>query len=105
MSLSAVILAAGQGTRLNSNLPKMLHPLGGQPLIEYALRAAQTVIDQKLVLVVGHGAEAVKAVVGERAVYVTQAEQLGTGHAAAQAASVLKGQSDYVLVTYADMPL
>lgn len=104
-SLSVLILAAGKSVRLNSALPKVLHRLGGRPLIEYALEAAQAVTETKPVLIIGHGAEAVRAAVGERATYVTQAEQLGTGHAVRQAEPLLKDKSDYVLVTYGDMPL
>lgn len=105
MNLAVVILAAGQGTRMKSSRPKVLHRLGGQPLVEYALAAAQSLTDQQPVLVIGHGADAVRAALGERVVYVVQAEQLGTGHAVQQAAPLLKGRSDYVVVTYSDMPL
>ncbi len=105
MNLAVVILAAGQGTRMKSSRPKVLHRLGGQPLVEYALAAAQSLTDQLPVLVIGHGADAVRSALGERVVYVTQAEQLGTGHAVQQAAPLLKGRSDYVVVTYSDMPL
>jgi bifunctional UDP-N-acetylglucosamine pyrophosphorylase/glucosamine-1-phosphate N-acetyltransferase len=105
MNLAVVILAAGQGTRMKSSRPKVLHRLGGQPLVEYALAAAQSLTDQRPVLVIGHGADAVRAALGERVTYVTQAEQLGTGHAVQQAAPLLKGRSDYVVVTYSDMPL
>src|SRR6185436_12697273 len=104
-SLSVLILAAGKGVRLKSDLPKVLHRLAGRPLIEYALEAAEVVTKSKPVLVIGHGAEAVRAALGERANYVTQAEQLGTGHAVQQAEAVLKNKSDLVLVTYGDMPL
>ncbi len=108
--LSAVILAAGLGTRLKSALPKVLHPLGGRPLVTYAIAAAAAVTGRPPVLVVGHGAEAVRAALGDSVTYVEQAEQLGTGHAvlqaaAAQAAAALKGASGLVLVTYGDMPL
>ena len=105
MTLAAVILAAGQGTRLKSALPKVLHPLAGRPLVAYAVGTAEAATGRPPVLVVGHGGEAVRAALGDRAVYVTQAEQLGTGHAVQQAAAVLKGQSTAVLVTYGDMPL
>jgi len=104
-ALSAVILAAGQGTRLKSARPKVLHPLGGRPLVSYAIEAAQAVSGRPPVLVVGHGAEAVRAALGDRVRYVEQAEQLGTGHAVAQAAAALRGEAGLVLVTYADMPL
>jgi len=105
MNLAVVILAAGQGTRMKSSRPKVLHRLGGQPLVEYALAAAQSLTDQLPVLVIGHGADAVRSALGERVVYVAQAEQLGTGHAVQQAAPVLAGRCDHVLVTYGDMPL
>lgn len=105
MSLSVLILAAGQGTRLKSTRTKMLHPLGGRPLIDYSLRLAQSLTDAKPVVVVGHASEAVREWVGDRAEYVIQAEQLGTGHAVLQALPTLRGQSDTVLVTLADMPL
>jgi bifunctional UDP-N-acetylglucosamine pyrophosphorylase/glucosamine-1-phosphate N-acetyltransferase len=105
MTLAVVILAAGQGTRMKSSLPKVLHRLGGRPLIEYALASAQALADERPVLVVGHGAEAVQAALGERALYVTQAEQLGTGHAVRQTEPMLKGKCERVLVTYGDTPL
>jgi len=105
MTLAAVILAAGQGTRLKSKLPKVLHRLGGRPLVEYPLAAAQAVTQTPPVLVIGHGADEVRAALGDTVRYVTQEQQLGTGHAVLQAEAALKGQSDVVLVIYADMPL
>jgi len=114
VKLAAVILAAGQGTRMKSDLPKVLHPLLGRPLVIYAVETAQTLSDAAPVLVVGHGAEAVREAVGDRAIFVEQAEQRGTGHAVLQARDVLQGQTDrsaehsrrsLVLITYADMPL
>lgn len=105
LSLDAVILAAGQGTRMKSELPKVLHPIGGQPLVLYSVQAAEAVSHQPPVLVVGHEAEQVREAVGERARYAVQAEQLGTGHAVMQARELLEGRSDTVLVMYADMPL
>ncbi len=105
MNVTAVILAAGQGTRMNSDLPKVLHPLAGQPMIHYALRAVEGLVDAPPVVVVGHGAEAVQGALGARARFVLQEEQLGTAHALGQAGPLLSGSSDYVLVTYGDMPL
>ncbi len=105
MTLAVMILAAGQGTRLKSALPKVLHRLGGQPMVEYALAAARAVTPEPPALVVGHGADAVRAALGDRVKYVTQAEQRGTGHAVQQAERILKGRSDQVVVIYADMPL
>ncbi len=105
MRLMAVILAAGQGTRMRSALPKVLHPLAGVPLVCYSIATAAAVTGQKPVLVIGHGGDQVRAALGETARYVTQTEQLGTGHAVLQARELVQGQADVVLVTYADMPL
>ncbi len=104
MDLFVVILAAGEGTRMKSDLPKVLHPLRGRPLVSRALETARALTDLPPVLIVGHGAEAVRETVGDDAIYVTQAEQLGTGHAVLQAREALRG-ADLVLVSYADMPL
>ena len=105
MKTTAVILAAGQGTRMRSKLPKILHPLAGKPMVSYTLEATTRVTGEKPVLVIGHGAEQTQQVVGEAASYVVQENQLGTGHAVMQAESVLSGKTDLVLVLYADMPL
>jgi len=105
MKISAIILAAGQGTRMRSSQPKVLHPLMGKPLIEYALQAARHVTGQQPVVIVGHGADQVRQAVGEAGTCLLQEPQLGTGHAVMQAEAALSGQADLVLVTYADMPL
>ena len=105
MKLSAVILAAGQGTRMKSNLPKVLHLLLGKPMAWYALEAARQVTGGKPVMVIGHGADQVRRVLGNQARYVLQELQLGTGHAVLQTEPMLNRKSDLVLVTYADMPL
>ncbi len=105
MKLAAVILAAGQGTRIRSSLPKVLHPLGGRPMVTHALNTARALTDAKPILVVGRGAEAVRELVGDRAIFVEQAERLGTGHAVLQARETLQGQADLALVACADMPL
>jgi bifunctional UDP-N-acetylglucosamine pyrophosphorylase/glucosamine-1-phosphate N-acetyltransferase len=105
VSVAAVILAAGQGTRIKSDVAKVLHPLAGRPLVAYAVETARATTDVTPVLVVGYGAEAVREAVGDDAVFVEQAEQRGTGHAVLQAREVLQGQTDLVLVTYADMPI
>lgn len=105
MKTTAVLLAAGFGTRMKSDLPKVLHPLVGRPMVFYGLEAAHLAGTETPVLVVGYGAEAVKQVVGANAQYVLQEQQLGTGHAMMQAEALLKGKTDYVIVTYADMPL
>lgn len=105
MTVSVVILAAGQGTRMKSNLPKVLHRVVGKPMIVHAVAEAQEVSELKPVLVVGAGADQVRTTLGEQVRYVLQEQQLGTGHAVLQAKSLLAGQSDLVLVTYGDMPL
>jgi len=105
MSLAVVILAAGQGTRMKSNLPKVLHPLGGKALVSYSLAIAEELTDFSPVLVVGHAAHAVRAAVGEQAIFVEQAQRLGTGHAVLQSRDALRGKADLVAVIYADMPL
>jgi len=105
MKVAAVLLAAGQGTRMKSDLPKVLHPLAGKPMLWYALQAMNQASTGKTVVVVGHGAEQVREFVGGQALCALQEPQLGTGHAAMQAEAALKGKADYVIVTYADMPL
>jgi len=105
MKVTAVLLAAGQGTRMKSSLPKVLHPLCGRPMLWHVLEALKSSTTEKPVVVVGYGAEAVMQYLGDSAQTVLQEPQLGTGHAAMQAESLLKGQTDYVIVTYADMPL
>jgi bifunctional UDP-N-acetylglucosamine pyrophosphorylase/glucosamine-1-phosphate N-acetyltransferase len=105
MKISSVILAAGQGTRMKSNLPKVLHRLLGRPMAWYALEAARQVTASQPVMVIGHGAEQVRQALGDVADYVLQVSQLGTGHAVMQAEPLLAGKTDLVLVTYADMPL
>ncbi len=105
MKLAAIILAAGQGTRMKSDLPKVLHPIAGKPMVRYALDAVRALGVDETVLVVGHGAERVRDVIGDEAVFVEQAEQRGTGHAVLQARDALRGKASTVLVTYADMPL
>jgi bifunctional UDP-N-acetylglucosamine pyrophosphorylase/glucosamine-1-phosphate N-acetyltransferase len=105
MTIASVILAAGQGTRMRSRLPKVLHPILGQPMMFYSLAAAREATGSSPLVVVGHGQDAVRQAVGEGTRFVVQEEQLGTGHAVQQAAAALKGQADYVLITAADMPL
>jgi bifunctional UDP-N-acetylglucosamine pyrophosphorylase/glucosamine-1-phosphate N-acetyltransferase len=105
MEIASVILAAGQGTRMKSSLPKVLHPILGRPMAWYGLQATSQVTTSPPVLVVGYGAEQVRQVFGEAAQYVIQEQQLGTGHAVLQAEALLRDRADLVLVTYADMPL
>ncbi len=102
--LAVVILAAGQGKRMKSTLPKVLHPLGGRPMIQYVLDTAITLAPSRLVMVVGQGAEQVRSILDQNITFVEQAQRMGTGHAVMQAQAVLDDSYD-VLVLYGDMPL
>jgi bifunctional UDP-N-acetylglucosamine pyrophosphorylase/glucosamine-1-phosphate N-acetyltransferase len=106
MNLGIVILAAGQGTRMVSALPKVLHPLAGRPLLGHVLDTAFSLDPQRVVVVYGHGGEQVcSAFAGHAGIaWAEQAEQLGTGHAVQQALPHLEGL-DRVLVLYGDVPL
>jgi bifunctional UDP-N-acetylglucosamine pyrophosphorylase / glucosamine-1-phosphate N-acetyltransferase len=107
MSISLVILAAGQGSRMQSDLPKVLHKLASCPLVVHAMRAGRALEPERVVVVVGHGAEQVAAVVADedpQAQIVTQSEQLGTAHAVDQARAALVGQAGDVVVLYGDTP-
>jgi bifunctional UDP-N-acetylglucosamine pyrophosphorylase/glucosamine-1-phosphate N-acetyltransferase len=107
MQVSLIILAAGQGTRMNSDVPKVLHKLAAAPLLHHAMAAARALDPARTVVVVGHGAEAVAKSVrayDETAEVVVQAEQLGTGHAVAQAATLLAGDPGEVIILYGDTP-
>jgi bifunctional UDP-N-acetylglucosamine pyrophosphorylase/glucosamine-1-phosphate N-acetyltransferase len=104
--LAVVIVAAGKGTRMKSSLVKVLHPLAGRPVITHVLDLALQLTPQQLITVVGHQAEAVRAVCESRgAVCVLQEPQLGTGHAVAQAEPLLAEFAGDVLVLYGDVPL
>jgi len=105
MKITAVLLAAGQGTRMKSDLPKVLHPVCGVPMIAHALAAAKAASTEIPVVVVGYGAEAVREFLDGTARGVIQEPQLGTAHAVQQAEAILRGNTELVLVTYADMPL
>lgn len=104
--LAAVILAAGKGTRMKSELPKVLHPICGQPMLSYPLQAAQQAGFKQLSVVVGHQAEMVRqAFAAEKVSWVEQTEQLGTGHALMCAAESLAGFSGTILLLCGDVPL
>ncbi|WP_353472625.1 bifunctional UDP-N-acetylglucosamine diphosphorylase/glucosamine-1-phosphate N-acetyltransferase GlmU [Salipiger sp. H15] len=107
MSLALILLAAGKGTRMESDLPKVLHRLAQAPLLWHALRAGQALEPARSVVVAGHGAaevEASAAEVAPEAQVVIQEEQLGTAHAVAQAKSALAGFEGDALVLYGDTP-
>ena len=105
MKVTAVLLAAGQGTRMKTNLPKVLHPVCGKPMLAYALEVAGSATTGKPVVIVGKDGEALRDFLGDSACCITQEPPLGTGHAVQQAETSLRGKTDLVLVTYADMPL
>ena len=105
MKVTAILLAAGQGTRMKTDLPKVLHPVCGKPMLAYAYETACSASTGKPVIVVGKDAEPIRNFLGDTASYVSQDPQLGTGHAVRQAEASLRGRTDLVLVTYADMPL
>ncbi len=105
MITNAVVLAAGQGTRMHSTVPKVLHPLLGRPLAWYAIQAARQATGSDPLIVIGYQAEHVRRELGDSLRYVVQEPQSGTGHALMQARPLLDGRSNAILVTYADMPL
>ena len=105
MSLHVVILAAGKGTRMRSSLPKVLHPVAGRPMVSHVIETAQQLGADAIHLVYGHGGELLQQRLNETAVqWVLQAEQLGTGHAVAQAMPAIPDEAR-VLVLYGDTPL
>ncbi len=104
MSLDIVILAAGQGTRMRSALPKVLHPVAGKSMLGHVIDTARALQPQSIQVVIGHGAEQVRQrLTGDDLAFVIQAEQLGTGHAVAQALPNLSAER--VLILYGDVPL
>ena len=105
-NIFAIVLAAGQGTRMKSKLYKVLHPVCGKPMVEHVVDNIYTLQDvERIVTVVGHGAETVKEQLGNKSEYVLQAEQLGTAHAVLQAESILASQEGTTLVVCGDTPL
>jgi bifunctional UDP-N-acetylglucosamine pyrophosphorylase / glucosamine-1-phosphate N-acetyltransferase len=105
MQLSVVILAAGQGKRMNSDLPKVLQPLAGQPLLQHVINAARRLNPNNIYVVYGHGGAQVQSTLAHEAVeWVLQPEQLGTGHAVMQAMCLIP-DDHVVLVLYGDVPL
>ncbi|GGA48573.1 bifunctional UDP-N-acetylglucosamine diphosphorylase/glucosamine-1-phosphate N-acetyltransferase GlmU [Psychrobacillus lasiicapitis] len=101
----AVVLAAGKGTRMKSNLYKVLHPVCGKPMVEHVIDNMEKLGVEKIVTVVGHGAEVVQSELGNRSEYVLQAEQLGTAHAVLQAETTLANLSGTTIVICGDTPL
>lgn len=104
-STFAVILAAGQGTRMKSNTHKVLHPIGGKPMVEHIVSTMEHIGIDDIIVVVGHGAESVKRHLGDRVRYALQKEQLGTAHAVYQTKAYLEGRAGRTLVINGDNPL
>ncbi|MDG2004684.1 MAG: bifunctional UDP-N-acetylglucosamine diphosphorylase/glucosamine-1-phosphate N-acetyltransferase GlmU [Novosphingobium sp.] len=102
--LAIVILAAGKGTRMKSNLHKVLHPIAGRSMLDHLLESAGQLQPERQVVIAGHGHEQIDTALGGRAVMALQEPQLGTGHAVQQAQAALEGFSGDVLVLYADVP-
>ncbi|GIP13745.1 bifunctional UDP-N-acetylglucosamine diphosphorylase/glucosamine-1-phosphate N-acetyltransferase GlmU [Paenibacillus macerans] len=105
MKKLAIVLAAGQGKRMKSKLYKVLHPVCGKPMVGHVLSAVQQAGCERTIVVVGHGAEAVKSYLGSSAEYVLQEQQLGTGHAVKQAGPLLAGEEGTTVVICGDTPL
>ena len=101
----AIVLAAGQGTRMKSKLYKVLHPVCGKPMVEHVVEQINHLNVDEIVTVVGHGAEAVEAHLKENSSFVQQTEQLGTAHAVMQARPLLEDKEGITLVLCGDTPL
>ena len=107
MTIALVILAAGKGTRMNSDLPKVLHPIAQAPMLVHAMRAGSVLSPERTVIVTGHGSEAVAKVAQDEdgdARIAVQEEQLGTAHAVGQARTALDGFDGDIVVLYGDTP-
>ncbi len=102
--LEIVILAAGKGSRMKSDLPKVLHTIADKPLVEHVIDTAQLLTGLPMKTLIGHGAEQVKQALGERHTFILQEQQLGTGHAVQQALPHLHDDA-LVLILYGDVPL
>ncbi|QPC47976.1 bifunctional UDP-N-acetylglucosamine diphosphorylase/glucosamine-1-phosphate N-acetyltransferase GlmU [Mangrovibacillus cuniculi] len=101
----AIILAAGQGTRMKSSLYKVLHPVCGKPMVEHVVDQVKSLNMSEVVTIVGHGAEKVTAYLEGKSSFALQSEQLGTAHAVQQAAEKLEGKSGVTMVLCGDTPL
>jgi bifunctional UDP-N-acetylglucosamine pyrophosphorylase/glucosamine-1-phosphate N-acetyltransferase len=107
MRIALVVLAAGQGTRMNSDLPKVLHQIAQAPMLAHAMRAGLALDPERIVVIAGHGAEQVAAAarnIDDRAEVAMQTEQLGTAHAVDQARAALDGFDGDIVVLYGDTP-
>ena len=104
MSIRAIVLAAGKGTRMKSSMPKVLHRLAGKPLLGHVLDTVGSLEPASITVVIGHGAEQVQQTIEHSVNWAMQTEQLGTGHAVQQALDGIE-DDDTVLITYGDVPL
>lgn len=105
MKLFPIILAAGQGTRMNSAIPKVLHPIGGKPMLQHVIDSCKQLGAEKIAVIYGHGGDQVQATITDNEiVWVEQTEQKGTGHAVAQAAHLMD-DDDLIVIAYGDVPL
>lgn len=105
MTIMGIVLAAGQGKRMKSKLYKVLHKVSGKPMVGHVIHALEQIEAQRTVVVVGHGADAVKACLGDSVEYAMQEQQLGTGHAVLQAEPLLGQEEGLTVVLYGDTPL
>ena len=108
MSIALIILAAGKGTRMQSDLPKVLHQIACAPMLIHAIKAGESLEPERCIIIAGHGADAVSAVAQDHnpnTEIIIQSEQLGTGHAVEQARVTLAGFTGNVIVLYGDTPL
>ena len=106
MREAAVVMAAGKGTRMNSDLPKVCHAAAGKPLVQWAVEACRAGGIDEIIVIVGYRADLVRdALAGFEVAYATQQQQLGTGHAAMQARQVLGAAEARLFVVNGDMPL
>ncbi|MEE4244056.1 MAG: bifunctional UDP-N-acetylglucosamine diphosphorylase/glucosamine-1-phosphate N-acetyltransferase GlmU, partial [Kangiellaceae bacterium] len=105
MALSVIILAAGQGTRMRSSLPKVLHPVAGRPMVQHVIDTSHSLGAENIYVVYGHGGDLVQqAITDKKVTWVEQRKQLGTGHAVDQASPHINDQDD-ILILYGDVPL
>jgi bifunctional UDP-N-acetylglucosamine pyrophosphorylase/glucosamine-1-phosphate N-acetyltransferase len=105
MAVAAVVLAAGKGTRMKSEIPKVIHSICGRPMVVHVVDSLRQAGIERIIIVVGSAAEQIQEVLGNDVEYVVQEEQLGTGHAVLQAEAILKNHDGPLLVIHGDTPL
>jgi len=104
MEINAIILAAGKGTRMNSDLPKCAHKIIDKPMVKYVINVLQEVKIDQIVTVIGYGKEKIIEILGNDSQFVEQKEQLGTAHAVMQAAPILENKAGITIIAIGDMP-